>query len=105
VVFGKKADGTPAPNIEKMEVTIVRLTLENTFIKVRSSKRDSLAQKMINRQHVVPLVQLCKVIRVHRTTNYRASKPTNWDQLNLMLLIDTIYWDGPSWGAVHWLGI
>jgi transposase len=30
--FGDKADGTPAPNIEKMEVKIGRLTLENDFL-------------------------------------------------------------------------
>jgi hypothetical protein len=31
-VFGEKADGTPAPNIEKMEAKIGRLTLENDFL-------------------------------------------------------------------------
>ena len=30
--FGEKADGTPAPNIEKMEAKIGRLTLENDFL-------------------------------------------------------------------------
>ena len=29
VAFGEKADGTLAPNIEKMEAKIGRLTLEN----------------------------------------------------------------------------
>ena len=31
-VFGEKAVGTPAPNIEKMEAKIGRLTLENDFL-------------------------------------------------------------------------
>jgi transposase len=30
--FGEKVDGTTAPNIEKMEVKIGRLTLENDFL-------------------------------------------------------------------------
>jgi transposase len=30
--FGEKADGIPAPNIEKMEAKIGRLTLENDFL-------------------------------------------------------------------------
>jgi transposase len=30
--FGEKADRTPAPNIEKMEAEIGRLTLENDFL-------------------------------------------------------------------------
>jgi transposase len=30
--FGEKADGTPAPNIEKMEAKIGSLTLENDFL-------------------------------------------------------------------------
>jgi transposase len=30
--FGEKADGPPAPNIEKMEAKIGRLTLENDFL-------------------------------------------------------------------------
>ncbi len=30
--FGDKADGTPAPNTEKMEAKIGRLTLENDFL-------------------------------------------------------------------------
>ena len=30
--FGEQADGTPAPNIEKMETKIGRLTLQNDFL-------------------------------------------------------------------------
>jgi transposase len=30
--FGEKADGAPAPNIEKMEAKIGRLTSENDFL-------------------------------------------------------------------------
>ena len=44
-VFGEKADGTPAPNIEKMEAKIGRLTLENDFLESALVKAGLLSAK------------------------------------------------------------
>ena len=44
-VFGEKADGTPAPNIEKMETKIGRLTLENDFLESALVKAGLLSAK------------------------------------------------------------
>ena len=44
-VFGEKADGTPAPNIEKMEAKIGRLTLENDFLESALIKAGLLSAK------------------------------------------------------------
>ena len=43
--FGEKADGTPAPNIEKMEAKIGRLTLENDFLESALVKAGLLSAK------------------------------------------------------------
>ena len=43
--FGEKADGTPAPNIEKMEAKIGRLTLENDFLESALIKAGLLSAK------------------------------------------------------------
>ena len=87
--FGKKADGTPAPNIEKMEAKIGRLTLENEFSR-QWADQSGIAErkKMINRKHDLPLIQQCKALKIHRTTIYREPKPINEDQLDVMTLID-----------------
>jgi hypothetical protein len=45
VAFGEKADGTPAPNIEKMEAKIGRLTLENDFLESALIKAGLLSAK------------------------------------------------------------
>ena len=44
-VFGDKGDGTPAPNIEKMEAKIGRLTLENDFLESTLVKAVLLSAK------------------------------------------------------------
>jgi transposase len=44
-VFGEKADGTPAPNIEKMEAKIGRLTLEDDFLESTLVKAGLLSAK------------------------------------------------------------
>ena len=44
-VFGEKADGTPAPNIEKMEAKIGRLTLEIDFLESALIKAGLLSTK------------------------------------------------------------
>ncbi len=44
-IFGEKADGTPAPNIEKMEAKIGRLTLENDFLESALVKAGLLSAK------------------------------------------------------------
>ena len=43
--FGEKADGTPAPNIEKMKATIGRLTLVNDFLESALNKAGLLSAK------------------------------------------------------------
>ena len=43
--FGEKADGTPAPNIEKMEAKIGSLTLENDFLESALIKGGLLSAK------------------------------------------------------------
>ena len=43
--FGEKANGTPAPNIEKMEAKIGRLTLENHFLESALIKAGLLSAK------------------------------------------------------------
>ncbi len=43
--FSEKADGTPAPNIEKMEAKIGRLTLENDFLESALIKAGLLSAK------------------------------------------------------------
>jgi len=43
--FVEKADGTPAPNIEKMEAKIGRLTLENDFLESALIKAGLLSAK------------------------------------------------------------
>ncbi len=43
--FGEKADGTPAPNIEKMEAKVGRLTLENDFLESALIKAGLLSAK------------------------------------------------------------
>ena len=42
---GEKADGTPPPNIEKMEAKIGRLTLENDFLESALIKAGLLSAK------------------------------------------------------------
>ena len=42
---GEKADGNPAPNIEKMETKIGRLTLENDFLESALIKAGLLSAK------------------------------------------------------------
>ena len=54
---------------------------------------------MTNRKHILPLVQQCKALALHRTTIYLESKPVNQDQLDLMKPIDTIHLDEHSWGV------
>ena len=43
--FGEKADGTSAPNIEKMEAKIGRLTLANDFLELALIKAGLLSAK------------------------------------------------------------
>ena len=43
--FGEKADGTSAPNIEKLEAKIGRLTLENDFLESALIKAGLLSAK------------------------------------------------------------
>jgi transposase len=43
--IGEKADGTPAPNIEKMEAKIGRLTLETDFLESAHVKAGLLRAK------------------------------------------------------------
>ena len=43
--FGEKADGTPAPKIEKMEAKIGRLTLEIDFLESALGKAGLLSAK------------------------------------------------------------
>jgi transposase-like protein len=43
--FGETADGTPAPNIEKMEAKIGRLNLENDFLESALVKAGLLSAK------------------------------------------------------------
>ena len=43
--FGEKADGTPAPKIEKREAKIGRLTLENDFLESALIKAGLLSAK------------------------------------------------------------
>ena len=45
--FGEKADGTPAPNIEKMEAKIGRLTLENDFLESALIKAGSVDFRIV----------------------------------------------------------
>ncbi len=44
-VVGEKADGTPAPNLEKMEAKIGRLTLDNDFLESALVKAGLLSAK------------------------------------------------------------
>ncbi len=43
--FGEKSDGTPAPNIEKMEAKVGRLILEHDFLESALIKAGLLSAK------------------------------------------------------------
>ncbi|MGB9494411.1 MAG: IS3 family transposase [Azonexus sp.] len=99
-VFGNAPAKSADPDIKTMQAKIGQLSLENDFLG-RCAHQGGTAErkKMIDREHRLPIVRQCEILRLARSTAYYTPEPTSTTDLALMRRIDELHLEHPFAGS------